>query len=59
MLSMWNATSSCCETRSRYFSCKSQVIFNLFKTYYYNFKNNNISTQKNPLIIILIIVAKQ
>jgi hypothetical protein len=53
-----NATSSCCETRTCYSSHKSQGIFNLFKAYYYNFKNNNLSIQKNPLVIVLIIFTK-
>ncbi len=34
---------------------KSWGIFNLFKVYYYDFKINNISIQKNPLIVILTI----
>ncbi len=37
---------------------KVKVFFNLFKAYYYNFKNNIISIQKHPLVVILIIVAK-
>jgi len=41
--------------KSKYFQLTN---FNLFKVYYYNFKNNNISIQKNPLVIILNIIMK-
>jgi hypothetical protein len=34
------------------------IKFNLFKTYYNNFKNNNLSIKKNPLVVILTIIAK-
>jgi hypothetical protein len=34
------------------------IDFNLFKAYCYNFKINNISIQKNPLVVILIIIIK-